>query len=692
MKRSNIVGNFFSRFFKKKTRTSRHENGNKRIPFRLNLIFALVGILFAVLIWKLADLQLIQGNYFKSIVNKNNSSTVYGNVQRGMIYDSTGKLLAGNKTERAITYTRGPKVTVNDMYQVANRLSKIIQVPTKKLTKKQMAQFYLASSEHQKQMATKVPNHQDLNPDQLVEAELKLAQKKPPYQATDQFKNAAAIYTSMSGAYRLTTTYVKYDHVTNQEIAKVGEHAKQLPGVQVGTNWTREYPDGKEIQPITGTVTSNQAGLPESRMNQLLSQGYSQNESAGNNSLEEQYEPVLRGSKSQTEIKLNSDNQIIKAVKKYPGRRGDNLQLSINAKFQKELQEMVKNAQPGGNATGTYAVVMNPNNGAIIGMAGVNRDPKTGKVSQNDLGVMNNSITMGSVVKGATIYGAFKSKVITPESSTLTDMPIKNGGSTKSSWFNKNGSANLPLTAADALEVSSNSYMMQLAMKEGGFHYVPGAPLNLSPNIFNIERGYFNQFGLGVKTGIDLPNETTGIKGPGGYANIGKSLDESFGNYDGYTTLQVAQYMSTIANGGYRLRPHVVQNVRSTNAKNGKLGAIRETIMPQALNTVPMSTDELRVLKQGFYQVVHGHSKYKTGGALAELNPEVSAKTGTAQTFYNGQATTTLSLASYAPSDHPQVVVALAMTNLPDNAESNNTDLAKNIYRAYWKDVQHTDK
>ncbi|USS89721.1 peptidoglycan D,D-transpeptidase FtsI family protein [Fructilactobacillus cliffordii] len=685
------MGNFFGRFFKKKTRTKRQETGNKRIPFRLNLIFLLVGALFAVLIWKLADLQLIQGNYFKSAVNKNNSSTVYGNVQRGMIYDSTGKLLVGNKTERAITYTRGPKVTVNDMYQVATKLSKIVKVPTNKLTKKQMAQYYLASTEHQTQMAKQVPNAQNLNPDQKVEAELKIAQKNPPYQETTQFKNAAAIYISMSGAYRLTTTYVKYDNVSNQEIAQVGEHAQELPGVQVGTNWTREYPNGKEIQSITGTVTSNQVGLPDSRMNQLLSQGYSQNEAAGNNSLEEQYEPVLRGSKSQTDVKLNSDDQIVKAVKKYPGRRGDNLQLSINGKFQKELQDMVKKAQPGGNATGTYAVVMNPNTGAIIGMAGVSRNPKTGKVTQNDLGVMNSSITMGSVVKGATVYGALRSKVITPESSTLTDMPIKNGGTTKSSWFNKTGAANIALNASDALEVSSNSYMMQLAMKEAGYHYVEGAPLNMNPNIFNIERGYFNQFGLGVKTGIDLPNETTGIEGPGGFANIGKALDESFGNYDGYTTLQVAQYMSTIANGGYRVRPHVVENVRSTNGKTGKLGAVRETIMPQVLNTVPMSTDESRVIKQGLYQVVHGHNKYKTGGALADIKPEISAKTGTAQTFYNGQETTTLSLASYAPSDHPQVVVALAMTNLPNDAQSNNIDLAKNIYQAYWKDVQHND-
>jgi cell division protein FtsI/penicillin-binding protein 2 len=247
----------------------------------------------------------------------------------------------------------------------------------------------------------------------------------------------------------------------------------------------------------------------------------------------------------------------------------------------------------------------------------------------------------------------------------------------------------MAVNASTALEVSSNSYMMQLAMKEAGFQYSSGAALTMNTSIFSKLRGYFNQFGLGVKTGIDLPGETTGIAGSSSKAHIGNALDESFGNYDAYTTMQVAQYMSTIANGGYRIQPHVLGSIRGTN-KNGGLGAVKASVTPTVLNEINMTSAERKLVTEGLYDVVHGTNTYKTGDELSSIKPEISAKTGTAQTYYKGTETVTLSLASYAPSTNPQVVLALAMPNLDYNAEDNNMKLAKQIYSAYWSMVQST--
>src|SRR5699024_6676537 len=98
--------------------------------------------------------------------------------------------------------------------------------------------------------------------------------------------------------------------------------------------------------------------------------------------------------------------------------------------FQSQLQSLVKSAESGagGNSTGTYAVVMNPNTGGVIGMAGVDRNPSTGKITDNALGTINSDIVMGSVVKGAMVSGALMDGVITPTNSVLTDKPITVGG------------------------------------------------------------------------------------------------------------------------------------------------------------------------------------------------------------------------------------------------------------------------
>ncbi|MFD1549996.1 peptidoglycan D,D-transpeptidase FtsI family protein [Levilactobacillus fuyuanensis] len=681
--------NFYNRVSNRNQRSGGPQRS--QIPFRLNFLFIIVALLFAALIGQLAYLQVMYGSKFKAEVNSTDTTIETTNVQRGMVYDSTGKVLVGNKAHQAISYTKGVNVLSTSMYDIANKLGNYLTVSTSSLTPRQSIDYYLTDQKRLKAVESKLSGTKGLSTTALYNKALSYLEDDSSFKLTKTQKNAAAIFAKMSGAYALSTTYIKDSGVSSQEIAEIGEHLSEMPGVQVGTSWSRNYPNGKSMNSIIGTVSSEKTGLPSDKVNELLAQGYSRNDSVGQSYLEQEYESVLRGTKAEKQVEVAGNNTVTKEVKKYGGQKGDNLQLTINSKFQSQLQSLVKSAEAGagGNSTGTYAVVMNPNTGGVIGMAGVDRNPSTGKTTDNALGTINSDIVMGSVVKGAMVSGALMKGVITPTNSTLTDMPITVGGVKKSSWFNHGGGSNIAVNAAGALEVSSNSYMMQLAMKEAGFNYSSGAALTMSTKAFDIERGYFKQFGLGVKTGIDLPGESAGLEGSSSFAHIGNALDLSFGNYDAYTVMQVAQYMSTIANGGTRIAPHVVQSIRGTTS-NGQLGAVKSTVEPKVLNTIDMTTAQKNLVKEGLYDVVHGSNTYKTGGAMSSITPKISAKTGTAQTYYKGNETVTLSLASFAPSTHPQVVVALAMPNLGVNAESNNMTLAKKIYAAYWKTVQST--
>ncbi|MBN2901907.1 MAG: penicillin-binding protein 2 [Limosilactobacillus mucosae] len=658
------------------------------IPSRLNFLLWVVALLLLALVARLFYLQVLNGSSFKAEVKSSDTTVQTNNVQRGMIYDSSGKVLVGNQVHQAITYTKGADVTSADLYKIANRLGNYVNVGTKtKLTQRQAEDYYLADSDNLKAIVKKLHLSSQVTSNGQYNKALAYLNKHPEvYKLTKLQQNKARIYAAMSGAYSLSTTYIKSTGVTAKELAEVGEHLSEMPGVKIGKAWTRNYPQGKDIQTLTGTLSS---GLPSDELNSMLAQGYSRNDDVGQSYLEKLYQSTLAGSKSQTEV-MTTGNTTKEKVK-YAGKKGDNLVLTINSKFQKQVQSILeKNYSSAGIAysTGVYAVVMNPNTGEIYAMAGIDRDPATGKQTTDEIGAINHPITMGSVVKGAMIMGGFMSGVITPSNNTLTDMPIKLAGtSAKTSWFNKTGSANIALNAATALEVSSNSYMMQLAMKEGGMKYVSGGAIDLDPSIFTKLRYYFKMFGLGVKTGIDLPGESSGYEGPSKQSNIGSALDLSYGNYDGYTTIQLAQYMSTIANGGYRMRPYIVKQIRGTN-KDGSLGAIEYTTKPEVLGTIPATAAEWKIVKEGLYDVVHGSSTYITGKKLASDTPSISGKTGTAETFYKNNSTVTLSFAGYAPSNNPQVVVALAIPGASNSDGLANLTMASQIFKAFWKDVK----
>ena len=669
------------------------------IPFRLNLLFFLVFVLFVALIIQMAHLQIMQGKRFAAEAANNSTKVETRNVQRGMIFDSTGKVLVGNDSSRAITYTKPLNVTDAQMYQVANELGKFLSVGTNALSSAQKAEYYLANPKNNARIVKKISGADTMTGGKLTKAEQDYVRRHHLGQNLSAAQqNAAVIFNKMNGALSLSTVYIKTKDVSDKEMALVGAHMAQLPGIQVGTSWSRNYPNGDSIKSIVGTVTTQKQGLPENQVNELLAEGYARNDSVGSSYLESEYENVLKGTKKTIKVETQN-NKVKKEVKEYGGQNGSDLQLTINAKFQNDLQGIIQkqvNSLSGASpqCQGGYAVVINPNNGAVIGIAGVHRDPKTGKQSSDALGTINQAFAMGSSVKPAMVMGGLQSGAITPENNTIEDTPIVLQGIARiASWFDQKGQTiDMNLTAQQALQVSSNDYMVKLIMRMGGFKYAPGKKLQMPVSIFSQLRNNFAQFGLGVKTGIDIPGETAGMKGKSDKKHIGQALYMGFGQYDTYTTMQLAQYVSTIANGGYRLQPHIVSAIRKP-MKNGKLGEIQYKYSPKVLNVVSATSAQWNVLKEGMWAVAHGSSQYTTGKPLGDIKPAVAAKTGQAQTVTDGHDTYTYDAISYAPYKNPQVAVVVVYPGISANVNNFTAemDTTKAIYKAYWDDVQSSD-
>lgn len=690
-------------YFRKNSGTGSKKQAST--PTRMKIILGIIFILFALLIGQLAYLQLAYGSRFKSEVAQNDSTIVSNQVPRGVMYDSKGRVLVGNKANNAITYTKGASTSSKQIYQISTALSAYISITDEKPTQEQLAEYYLADTANSTKIEAKLPKSEKGNNVSSTELTQNLIKevKKEKIKFTKRQKTAALIFNKISGAYTLSTIYIKNKGLTDKELAQVGEHLSDLPGVGIGTDWERSYPNGSSIQSIIGSVSTEKSGLPSDNLQYYLAQGYSRNDRVGTSYLEKEYEPLLKGTKSQIEVETKGNGDIQQTKTVYKGQAGASLMLSIDAKYQKQVQAALKtvyaSALSAGAAkysSGAYAVAMNPKTGALLAITGLSHNVKTNKVTDNALGVINQSFVMGSAVKGATVAGGLLNNVITPTSNTLSDTPIYLPGSPVKKSVYPVGIFS-SLDAETALEVSSNIYMMRLALKWVKAKYVPKTYISMPNDAFNVLRRNFAMFGLGQKTGVDLPGEVSGIEGQSfdsqGRILSGSLLDLAYGNYDAYTPIQMVQYVSTIANGGYRMQPYIVQGIGKTSS-NGKKIYINYNKKPVVQQQIPWSKAELNIIQTGFYRVVHGTNAWGTAHPLKNVKPSISGKTGTAQTFYydpdhpnkkNQPELINATFVGYAPSKNPKLAIAVIFPGLDPNMEGTYTlQVAKAMVKDYF--------
>ena len=691
-------------------KTNKKNNNKKKkshIPFRLNFLFFTVFLLFAMLILRLGYLQIVKGEEFETEVQRTETTLATGTVPRGEIYDRQHRKLVGNEALQAITYTRGTGVSGKDMAKIALNLAKYIEMPNITefeqdsdfdLSKRDLKDFWISLNEEKVNKRISDKQKESLSGSELYQVQVDKVTDED-IQFTEEEQEAAAIFKRMNSAYALSTINIKSEDVTNDEIAKVSENLLTLPGVDTGTDWVRTYPEENMLKSILGDVTSESEGLPENKAATYLAQGYARNDRVGKSYLELQYEEVLSGSKSKSETETNQNGDIVNTIQSYAGEKGDNLVLTTDMDFQKIVQDIAKQSlatESEGLNDSIYVVAADPNNGEILAMTGQKRNSKTGKIEDHTLDIINSSFQMGSVVKPATVLAGYMDGAITLSDNVLVDEPLQIKSSKPiSSVFNRSGS--IALNDITALERSSNVYMSKIALRMGGeYDYYKNMTLDIDYKaVIKKMRNYYAQFGLGVKTGIDLPGEGSGFIGTAD--NPGLALQFSFGQYDTYTPIQMLQYVSTIANGGKRIAPRLVDEIRGTDA-DGNLGAIQTQLETEVLNIVDVGEEEMDRVHQGMYQVANGANgsatSYFTGAEYT-----IAGKTGTAEAPYYGditsrigELTTNRTFVGYAPYDDPEIAIFVIIPYLPNtNSNHENTIVARKVLDAYFQVGDYAD-
>lgn len=669
-----------------------HGRKKSHIPFRLNLLFFIVFLLFSLVIGRLGYLQIIRGEEFEAIVRRTETTVVTHSVPRGQIYDRNGDVLVGNQAQHAITYTRGADVTAESMAKTAIGLSKMIHVDAGDITERDLKDYWAAI--HQEALLERLSEKEKQLPgSELYEVELdKITAADIDF--SDEEKQAAAIFKKMNSASALTTVNVKNMDVTETELAVVSENLSSLNGVEVSKDWVRTYPHGDLLSTILGGVTSEKSGLPSGETAAYLAKGYARNDRVGDAYLEQQYEAVLRGSKAQYETVTNQDGEMVATTQTYEGKKGDNLVLTIDISFQEELEKIASDFLQSGEDDWNdrvYIVALNPQNGDILGMTGKKIDANTGEVVDNVHGVLNENFIMGSTVKGATVLAGYMDGVITLQDNTLIDEPMTfEATPIKSSLFNPPSVNNrVPLNDIMALEKSSNIYMVKLAMLMGGqSSYEYNGPITIDADATLAKlRSYYSQFGLGVKTGIDLPSESQGYLGVPD--NPGLVLDDAYGQFDNYTPMQLAQYISTIANGGTRYAPRLVKEIRGTD-KDGDLGPVEMSMKPKVMNQLNVIPEAIERVQQGMWQVTHSPTAVSTRIFGSNDSVGIAGKTGTGESNYQGdvkellyEETTNSAFVGFGPFADPEIAVAVIVPYLKSD-QAPATRITKQVMDAYF--------
>ena len=636
---------------------------------RFLVISILVLVLFLIIMYKLVDIQILnKDKYTKKLDNLKVSIVYSSSTPRGRIYDRNYNLLVDNVGVNTIYYKRVKGTTTKEQIELAKTLANHIDIDYSKLDKINLKEYYLVNNkekvykkiteEEKEKLKRRQITQKDINNlmiERITDEELSIY--------TDIDKKAAYIYYLMTTGYYYDEKIIK-THASDNEYAYVAENISKLKGFNVKLEWERKYLYGDVFKTILGSVSDNKSGLPFELKDKYLSEGYSLNDRVGISYLEYQYESLLKGTKAS--YKLNNDNTYTLLSE---GKRGNDIVLTIDINIQKEVEQILEEEITKAKAndvnttyyTGSHVIVTEPNTGEILAMASKQIVKKNDeyKIYDNTPALLTNPVTPGSIVKGASMTVGYQTGAI-DIGTTMRDECVKiRNTPAKCSWSKNIGYVN----DISALAYSSNSYQYKIAMKVAGANYYYNGPLVINENAFEIYRNTFKEYGLGIKTNIDLPVESFGFKGTS--KNPGHLLDFAIGQYDTYTPVQIASYINTLASNGNRYQLHLLKEVHeSTNSDS--LGDLKEKIEPKVLNKVNLDDAHMNRIKEGFKAVMKSLGYGSMGNVLSP-----AGKTGTAESFYDVDGdgnidveTISKGFIGYAPSDNPKYAITVLSPNV----------------------------
>lgn len=492
---------------------------------------------------------------------------------------------------------------------------------------------------------------------------------------TETRKIIAMRYWIANTGYSATKSITIAEDVNDIVVAQINERNNEFPGISIETNSIRTYEYGSLAAHVLGYTRKISSDEYNERKDT-----YDMNDIIGKTGIEAMFEEYLKGTKGEKEVEMSVDGTIASENITQNAISGSNIVLTIDANLQKvteqALADCVEKIKAGGfaqtyNAKGGAAVVMNVNTGEVLSMAsypsyepqwfvGTLQSDKWDYMNDNETHPLLNKTIQGTYEPGSTfkmitaIAGLETGAITTKERINDTGIYKKYGIEMKCWYYTSYHKGHGYLNVTQALQHSCNY-----------FFYETGDRMGISTLA-----KYALHFGLGKKTGIELPSEKEGTVASKNINGLGDTLNAAIGQgNNSFTPIQIAKYISSIANGGTVVQPSIVKTILNSDGTEVSQDEIRKFVnnklgITEENDGIEISQESIQVAKEGMRMATSeaGGTAYKI---FKDFKVEVAGKTGSAEagTDANKNDLVNAWFVCFAPFENPEVAIVVMIEN-----------------------------
>ena len=665
--------------FRKKTTKAR-----SNLNLRYNVLTVITYIIGIVLIIQLFNLQIVHGAEYREESNTRLTRETTLKSARGEILDRTGTALVTNSTKFSLELYK----TKIDDNELNNSILNIVNL-LEKYQVEYVDSFPISINPFEFTISDETLANwkEDFDLDPNISAEQAFYEFKDKYdiENTDisEIRKIIAIrYEITTTGYSSTKALTIADEIPREAVAEFSESSDKFPGINIVTEPIREYTSETLASHILGYASTISSEEYETRKDR-----YTQNDIIGKTGIEYVFEEYLKGQDGTKQIDMAVDGTITSEYTSEEAVAGSNVVLTIDSNLQRiteqALEANIQKIAGGGfgqrfDTNAGSCVVMNVKTGEVLAMASYpNYNPADfiGGISTENWNKYNtdsakplmnkavqNSYPPGSIFKMVTAIAGLQSGAIT-RTERINDTGLyKKYNLTWPCWYYTDYHRGHGwLNVSGAIEKSCNYFFYETGDRMG---------------IETLAK-YARYFGLGVKTGIELPSETSGAMATPEYAETvgvtwtkGQTINASIGQgLDAFSPLQMTKYVSMLANGGNDIDVTIVKNVIKADGTEVSTEELNNFIN-QKLGLTSEEREQLEIDQQNLNAILQGMKSVTsdtTGTAYVrfqDFNISVGGKTGSAEAIgNNGEDVVHAWFAGYAPFEDPEIAIVVMVEN-----------------------------